>query len=120
VARVIIADDAAVARRILKNVLSGAGHEIVFEASNGAQAIDAYRRLQPDLVMMDVTMPEVGGLEAARRIIAEFPGARVVMVTAIKSQDMVRKSAEAGVAAYLLKPYSQDRVRELTKNVLAS
>lgn len=119
-ARVLVADDAAVARRILRTILTEAGHEVVSEAATGAEAIDAYRQLRPDLVMMDVTMPQVDGIEAARQIISEFPTARVVIVTSIQSEAMVRRSVEAGVAAYVLKPFTAARIAELTDDVLAS
>ena len=103
----------------MKNILSGEAHEVVFEARTGTEAVDAYRRLRPDLVMMDVTMPEVDGIEAARRIMAEFPGARIIMVTSITSEAIVRRTADLGVSAYLVKPFTTERAVELVNKVLA-
>jgi two-component system chemotaxis response regulator CheY len=114
----LIADDASVARKIMRNAVAEGGHEVVCEASTGAEAVEAYRRLRPDLVLMDLTMPEVGGIEASRTIIGEFPDARIVIVTSIKSEAMVRESAEAGVAAYVLKPFSADRILEIAEGLL--
>ena len=67
----------------MKNILTGGGHEVVSEAADGAAAVERYRELRPDLVMMDVTMPQIDGIEASRRILAEFPDARIVIVTSI-------------------------------------
>ena len=118
-ARVLVVDDAALARRILKNVLETAGHEIVGEASNGEAAIAAYRRHHPDLVMMDVTMPEMDGVEASRRILSEFPDATLVMVTSVSRERVVRDLARAGVADFIVKPYRPDTVLKAVARVLS-
>jgi len=117
-ARVLIADDAVVARRIMKNILTSGGHEVVFEATSGQEALDGYRRLRPDLVMMDLTMPELDGLEAARSILAEFADARIIVASSVNSEAKVRESASLGVAAYLLKPFTTERALELAEKVL--
>lgn len=109
-ARVMIVDDANLARRIMRMTLSSAGHEVVCEAATGADAIREYECHRPDVVMMDVTMPEMDGMEAARQILVQDPSARIVMVTSICSEEVVRESYRAGVTAFLVKPFKSDRL----------
>lgn len=103
--RVLIAEDEALIRMDLREMLEEEGHEVVGEARNGAEAIELARSLAPDLVFMDINMPEVSGIEAAG-IIGEESIAPVVMVTAFSQADYVERAAQAGAMAYVVKPFS--------------
>ncbi len=116
---VLIADDAAFMRMMLKNVLTEAGYEVVGEAENGAVAVSKYRELNPDLTTMDITMPEMDGLAALREIRAGDPSARVVMCSAMGQQTMVIESIQAGAKDFIVKPFQPDRVLEAVQKALA-
>ena len=118
-ARVMIVDDAMLARRIMRNVLSEAGHDIVDEAGDGAKAVEGYREHKPDVVLMDITMPDLNGVDAAHQILTEYPEARIVMVTSVNRELTVRESVAAGVAAYIVKPYRAETVVNTLERVLA-
>ena len=117
-ARVMIADDAAVARRITKNMLLEGGHEVIFEARDGVEAVNAYRKFRPDLLLMDVTMPNMDGVAAAKRILEDFPKARIVIVTSLGGETIVQKSLDAGVSGYLLKPFRVEGVLKTVERAL--
>jgi two-component system chemotaxis response regulator CheY len=114
----MIVDDSIVARRMLRTVLLEAGHDVVCEAADGASAIDLFRELRPDLVTMDINMPELNGLQASEHIHAEFPGARIVMVTSISASEDVHHAARAGASSYLLKPFCKEKVIEALETAL--
>jgi two-component system chemotaxis response regulator CheY len=116
---VLIADDAAFMRMMLKNVLTEAGYEVVGEAENGAVAVSRYRELGPDLTTMDITMPEMDGLAALKEIRAGDPSARVVMCSAMGQQSMVIESIQAGARDFIVKPFQPDRVLEAVRKALA-
>ncbi|HMN99430.1 MAG TPA: response regulator [Miltoncostaeaceae bacterium] len=116
---VLIADDAAFMRMMLKNVLTEAGYEVVGEAENGAVAVSRYRELNPDLTTMDITMPEMDGLAALKEIRAGDPSARVVMCSAMGQQSMVIESIQAGAKDFIVKPFQPDRVLEAVQKALA-
>ncbi|MGE0028801.1 MAG: response regulator [Thermoleophilia bacterium] len=116
---VLIADDAAFMRMMLKNVLTEAGYEVVGEAENGAVAVSKYRELNPDLTTMDITMPEMDGLAALKEIRAADPSARVVMCSAMGQQSMVIESIQAGARDFIVKPFQPDRVLEAVQKALA-
>jgi two-component system, chemotaxis family, chemotaxis protein CheY len=116
---VLIADDAAFMRMMLKNVLTEAGYEIAGEAENGAVAVAKYRELSPDLTTMDITMPEMDGLAALKEIRAGDPAARVVMCSAMGQQSMVIESIQAGAKDFIVKPFQPDRVLEAVQKALA-
>jgi two-component system chemotaxis response regulator CheY len=116
---VLIADDAAFMRMMLKNVLTEAGYEVVGEAENGAVAVSRYRELKPDLTTMDITMPEMDGLAALKEIRAADPSARVVMCSAMGQQSMVIESIQAGAKDFIVKPFQPDRVLEAVQKALA-
>ena len=116
---VLIADDAAFMRMMLKNVLTEAGYEIVGEAENGAVAVVKHRELKPDLTTMDITMPEMDGLAALKEIRSADPSARVVMCSAMGQQSMVIESIQAGAKDFIVKPFQPDRVLEAVQKALA-
>jgi two-component system chemotaxis response regulator CheY len=116
---VLIADDAAFMRMMIKNILSEAGYEIVGEAENGSVAVSKYKELKPDLTTMDITMPEMDGLAALREIRGLNPEARVVMCSAMGQQTMVIESIQAGARDFIVKPFQPDRVLEAVQKALA-
>jgi two-component system chemotaxis response regulator CheY len=116
---VLIADDAAFMRMMIKNILSEAGYEIVGEAENGSVAVSKYKELKPDLTTMDITMPEMDGLAALKEIRGLNPEARVVMCSAMGQQTMVIESIQAGARDFIVKPFQPDRVLEAVQKALA-
>ena len=116
---VLIADDAAFMRMMIKNILTDAGYEIVGEAENGAVAVAKHRELKPDITTMDITMPEMDGLAALKEIRGQDPEARVVMCSAMGQQSMVIESIQAGARDFIVKPFQPDRVLEAIQKALA-
>ena len=116
---VLIADDAAFMRMMLRNILTDAGYEVAGEAEDGAEAVNRYRELKPDLTTMDITMPEMDGLAALKEIRSADPGARVVMCSAMGQQSMVIESIQAGAKDFIVKPFQPDRVLEAVQKALA-
>ncbi len=116
---VIIADDADFMRAMLKDILGDLDLEVVGEAGDGRQALELYRRHRPDLVALDITMPAMDGVTALRRILAEDPDARVIMITALGQKDKVLESIQAGACDFVVKPFDQERVQATVARVLA-
>ncbi len=116
--RVLVVDDAAFMRMMVKDVLSKNGYEIVGEAENGQKAIEKYKELTPDLVIMDITMPEVDGIQAVKEIKAHDADAKIVMCSAMGQQAMVIESIQAGAKDFIVKPFQPDRVLEAVKKVI--
>ncbi|MEA3558254.1 MAG: response regulator [Candidatus Thermoplasmatota archaeon] len=116
--RVMIVDDTKFMRMLLKNILKPAGYEIVDEAEDGIQAMEKYRKHKPDLVTMDIVMPNLTGLEALKGIKKEFPDAKVVMCTALGQEAMVKDALTSGAKGYIVKPFKGPRVLEEVKKVL--
>ena len=116
--KILIVDDAAFMRMMIKDVLSKNGFEVVGEAENGAKAVEQYKALSPDLVIMDITMPEVNGIEALK-MIREFDGsAKVIMCSAMGQQAMVIEAIQSGAKDFIVKPFQPDRVCEAVQKVL--
>jgi two-component system, chemotaxis family, chemotaxis protein CheY len=118
--RILITDDALFMRVTLKNILTQHGYEVVGEATNGAEAVDLYRQLKPDAVTMDITMPEMDGIEAVTEICREDPNARIVMCTAMGQRSMVVDAIRAGARDFVVKPFQPDRVVEALTKLLAA
>ncbi|MDI9390667.1 MAG: response regulator [Synergistota bacterium] len=117
--KVLVVDDAAFMRMMLKDILLKGGFEIAGEATNGAEAIRLYQELKPDLVTMDITMPEVDGIAAVKEIKKIDPNAKVVMVSAMGQQAMVIEAIQAGASDFIVKPFQPDRVLEALKKALS-
>lgn len=117
-AKILIVDDAAFMRMMLKDILAKNGHEIVGEAANGNEAFDKYVALTPDLVTMDITMPECDGIEALKKIKGKYPAATVIMCSAMGQQAMVIESIQAGAKDFIVKPFQPDRVAEAIAKAL--
>ncbi len=106
--RVLIVDDAAFMRVSIKNMLTKHGYEVVGEAENGEVAVQKYKELQPDIVTMDITMPEKDGLQGLKEILAVNSGANVVMVSAMGQESMVREAIISGAKGFIVKPFKED------------
>ncbi|MBN1484495.1 MAG: response regulator [Chloroflexia bacterium] len=119
-ARILIVDDTAFMRRMLRDILLEAQFEVVAEAANGQEAVDLYVQEHPDLVIMDITMPQKDGLAAVQEILAQDPQARIVMCSALGQQDMIMRSLEAGALDFVQKPFLPDKVLEAVGKVLGS
>ena len=117
-AKVLIVDDAAFMRMMIKDILEKNGYEIVGEAQNGAAAVEMYQKEKPDVVTMDITMPDVDGIEAVKRIKAIDPGAKVIMCSAMGQQSMVMDAIKAGARDFIVKPFQADRVLEAVQKVI--
>ena len=115
---ILIVDDAIFMRMMLKDILVKAGYNVVGEAEDGAKALEKYRELHPDLVFMDITMPNVTGLQAVRNIRAEFPDASVIMCSAMGQQTMVIEAIQAGAKDFIVKPFQTDRVLGAVRRIL--
>ncbi|NLZ38519.1 MAG: response regulator [Firmicutes bacterium] len=118
-ARVLVVDDAAFMRMAIKNMLENHGYEIVGEAENGAVAVQKYQECRPDLVTMDITMPEMNGLEALKAIMKIDPNAVVVMVSAMGQEAMVKEAIMSGAKSFIIKPFKADHVLETIRKVLS-
>lgn len=109
-ARILVCDDAAFMRMTLIKILHGAGHEVVGEAGNGLEAIKKYQELHPDIVLMDITMPELDGIGATQAIRAIDPNAGIIIVSAMGHQDKVFSAIQAGAKDFIVKPFEPDRI----------
>ena len=115
---VLVCDDAIFMRTMIADILSSAGYEVVGEAETGAQAVQKYRQLKPDLVTMDIVMPDMGGIDAVREIVKDDPGARILMCSAMGQQALVVEAIQAGAKDFVVKPFQPARVLEAVKRVL--
>ena len=115
---VLIVDDAAFMRMMIKDILTKNGYDVAGEADNGLKAVEKYKELTPDLVLMDITMPEMNGIDAVKNIKAVDPGAKIVMCSAMGQQAMVIESIQAGARDFIVKPFQADRVLEAVRKVL--
>ena len=116
--KVLIVDDAAFMRMMLKDILTKNGYEVVGEAENGAKAVEKYKEVTPDIVTMDITMPEMDGISALKNIRSIDSNAKVVMCSAMGQQAMVIEAIQAGARDFIVKPFQADRVLEAVKKVI--
>lgn len=117
--KVLIVDDAVVMRMMIKGILSKNGFEVVGEAQNGAEAVDKYRALMPDLVTMDMVMPEMDGITAVKQIIAGDPNAKIIMCTSMGQQALVVEAIQAGAKSFVTKPFQPPKIIETLQKVMA-
>lgn len=116
--RILIVDDAAFMRMMIRDILSKNGYEVVGEAQDGAQAVEKYKELRPDLTTMDITMPEMDGISALKEIKKIDGNAKVIMCSAMGQQAMVIDAIQAGAKDFIVKPFQADRVIEAIKKTL--
>jgi len=117
--KVLVVDDAVFMRMAIKNILEKNDFEVIGEAGNGVEAVEQYKALKPDIVTMDITMPEMTGLEALQQITDFDSNANVVMVSAMGQDSMVRESIIYGAKSFILKPFKEDHVVKTLNQVLA-
>jgi two-component system, chemotaxis family, chemotaxis protein CheY len=117
-ARILVVDDAAFMRMMLKNIILELGHEVVGEAGNGQQALAMFQELQPDLVTMDITMPDMDGIAAVKEIRAVDPNAKIIMVSAMGQQALVLEAIQSGAKDFIVKPFEKERIRDAIQRVL--
>ena len=115
---VLVCDDAAFMRMMIKDILTKNGYNIAGEAENGVKAIEKYNELKPDLVPMDITIPEMDGIQALKKIKEADAKATVIMCSAMGQQAMVIESIQAGARDFIVKPFQADRVLEAVKKVI--
>jgi two-component system chemotaxis response regulator CheY len=116
--KVLVVDDAAFMRMMLKDILIKNGFMVVGEASNGSEATLKYQELNPDVVTMDITMPEMDGISAVKEIIKIDPSAKIIMCSAMGQQAMVLEAIQAGARDFVVKPFQEDRVIDALTKVL--
>jgi two-component system chemotaxis response regulator CheY len=117
-AKVLVVDDAAFMRMMIKDILRKGGYEVIGEAEDGARAIEKYQELSPDLVTMDITMPDMDGIKAVKEIRKINPRARIIMCSAMGQQAMVIDAIQAGAKDFVVKPFQPDRVLEAVRKVM--
>ena len=117
--RILLVDDAKIIRFMLTRILTAEGYQIAGEASNGFEAIEEYKRLQPDLVTMDITMPEMSGIEAVRAIKAYDPEAKIIICSALGQKALIEEALEAGAENYIIKPFEPKQVLAVISTALA-
>ncbi len=116
--KVMIVDDAAFMRMMLKDILVKNGFEVVGEAANGLQAIEKYNEVKPDITTMDITMPEMDGISAVKQIKKVDPNAKVIMCSAMGQQAMVIEAIQSGARDFIVKPFQPDRVLEAIRKAI--
>jgi len=116
--RILVVDDAAFMRMMIKEILSKNGFEVVGEGNDGLEAIERYKELKPDLITMDITMPEMDGISALKEIKKIDPNAKIIMCSAMGQQAMVIDAIQAGAKDFIVKPFQADRVIEAITKAL--
>jgi DNA-binding NarL/FixJ family response regulator len=117
-ARILIVDDSILMRRNLRTLLTEAGHKVVAEASNGMEAYKEYSKHEPELVTMDITMPVMSGIDSLKKILATYPKANVIMISALDQRNMVFEAIQSGAKHYILKPITMDKILKTVDDVL--
>jgi len=115
--RVLVVDDAAFMRVSIKNMLTKHGYEVIGEAENGKVAIQKFQELAPDIITMDITMPEMDGLASLKKILAINPSANVVMISAMGQESMVREAVLSGAKGFIVKPFKEDIIVSALNNL---
>jgi two-component system chemotaxis response regulator CheY len=118
-ARVLVVDDAAFMRKMVSDALAKGGHEVVGEGANGAEAVTRFQELQPELITLDITMPEKDGLTALKEIVALDPDARVIMCSALGQESKVLEAVKSGAKDFVVKPFQPERILDAAAKALA-
>ncbi len=117
-ARILVADDASFMRQMIREIIESEGHEVIAEASDGVEAVEAYKEHQPDLVMMDIVMPRRSGIDAVRGLMQMDPNACVVMCSALGQESLVTEALQAGAKDFIVKPFKPELVASTIRKVL--
>ena len=117
-ARILVADDASFMRQMIREIIESEGHEVIAEASDGVEAVEAYKQHQPDLVMMDIVMPRRSGIDAVKGLVQMDPNACVVMCSALGQESLVTEALQAGAKDFIVKPFKPASVLETINKVL--
>ena len=118
-AKIMVCDDAMFMRAAVKKVVESAGHTVACEAGNGKEAIEMYTSYKPDLVLMDITMPDMDGIEATKQIRDIDPVAKIIMVSALGQMEMVVKAINAGASDFIVKPVEDEKLKACIKKYLS-
>ncbi len=113
----VLIDDSLVARTFLRRVLENEGQSVVGEAENGLAGYDVYAKFRPDFVTIDMTMPVMGGLDCLKRIVADFPNARPIVVSSVGKQEQRQEALRLGAVQYLTKPLDVDEIKDVIKSL---
>lgn len=116
--RTLVVDDAVFIRRALAQILQASEFEVVGEAANGKEAVQEYRRLLPDVVLMDIMMPEMNGIEAVRQIRQEHPDARIIMCSALGQEKVIIEALSAGALDFIVKPFLPEKILATLRHVV--
>ena len=117
-AKIMLVDDAAFMRMMVKNALTKSGYDNFVEAQDGAEAVKKYDEEKPDMVIMDITMPNMDGLQALKKIRENDPNAKVVMCTAMGQEGMVVDSIKSGAKDFIVKPFNAERIVQTVNTIL--
>ncbi len=117
--RVLIVDDISFARLMIKRILTSEGYEVVGEAGDGISALVMYEKLKPDVVTMDLTMPEFSGIKGLKAIIAVYPKAKIVIVSSVNQESFVKEVLQSGAKGYVAKPFSKSQLLKAIEDALA-
>ncbi|MCI8730963.1 MAG: response regulator [Lachnospiraceae bacterium] len=117
-AKILLVDDAAFMRMMVKETLTKAGYTDLYEAADGMQAVETYNDIKPDLVLMDITMPNMDGLEALKAIKSKDPNANIVMCSAMGQESMVIDAIKSGAKDFIVKPFKPDRILKTVSSIV--
>ncbi|TBL77283.1 response regulator [Paenibacillus thalictri] len=117
-AAVMVVDDTAFMRMVMRGILEGMGMDVAAEAQNGEEAVRLYEKIRPDLVTMDITMPEMDGIAALKQIRDMDPAAKIIMCSAMGQRDMVLEALRSGAQDFIVKPLQKDRVEQAIQKIL--
>ena len=118
--KIMLVDDAAFMRMMVKNALTKSGYDNIIEAQDGAEAVKKYAEEKPDMVFMDITMPNMDGLQALKEIREDDPNAKIVMCTAMGQEGMVVDAIKSGARDFIVKPFNADRIVQTAQAILGS
>jgi two-component system chemotaxis response regulator CheY len=117
--RIMLVDDSSFARNMLKDILTKQGYDIVGEAKNGREAVELYDQIKPDLVTMDIAMPELDGIDALNRILEINPAARIIIISSANSREIVKHAVQEGALDFVVKPFTKNRLLKAIDKALA-
>lgn len=118
--KVMIVDDAAFMRNMIKDIFSSDEFEVIGEACNGIEAVEKYMELKPDIVTMDIVMPLKSGIEAVKDIMAKDAGAKVIMCSALGQDSLIMEAIESGAKDFIVKPFKAEKVLEVVRQVVGA